>query len=155
MTAAAEPEVAGAVAPPPLIYLGALAAGFALEAALPSPELPGAVAVPADVVLVAAGSALADSFLRAFRRVRTPVDLRRPTTSLVTSGPYRLSRNPGYLGMALAYAGVAALAGAPWALVTLVPALAVVDRLVIAREERYLERRFGEEYRRYAARTRR
>jgi protein-S-isoprenylcysteine O-methyltransferase Ste14 len=66
-----------------------------------------------------------------------------------------LSRNPGYLGMALAYAGIAVLSGALWVLVPLVPILIVVDRGVIAREERYLEARFGEEYRRYKGGTRR
>jgi protein-S-isoprenylcysteine O-methyltransferase Ste14 len=66
-----------------------------------------------------------------------------------------VSRNPGYLGLALTYAGIAALVPAPWAYATLVPALVVVDRMVIAREERYLEGRFGDEYLRYKARVRR
>ena len=77
------------------------------------------------------------------------------TTALVTTGPYRISRNPGYLGLALAYAGIAVLAHAVWVLAMLVPALVVVDRMVIAREERYLERRFGEQYSSYKRRTRR
>ena len=83
------------------------------------------------------------------------MDVRSAATSLVTTGPYRITRNPGYLGLALLYAGIAALARAPWAYVTLVPALIVVDRAVIAREERYLQRRFGEDYLRYRARVRR
>jgi protein-S-isoprenylcysteine O-methyltransferase Ste14 len=73
----------------------------------------------------------------------------------VTSGPYRLSRNPGYLGLALVYAGIAILSGALWALATLGPTLIVVDRGVILPEERYLSRRFGEEYSCYRRRTRR
>ena len=75
--------------------------------------------------------------------------------ALVTTGPYRLSRNPGYLGMALGYAGIAILFGALWALVPLVPTLVLIDRGVIRREERHLERRFGEQYSRYRAQTRR
>ncbi len=63
--------------------------------------------------------------------------------------------NPGYLGMALVSAGIAVLADAPWALLPLLGAVLVIDRGVIAREERYLERRFGDEYLRYKAGTRR
>jgi protein-S-isoprenylcysteine O-methyltransferase Ste14 len=150
-----ERDVSGALAPPPLIYGVALLAGFGLEAVLPSPDIPDAVAWAVGLALLVGGGLLAGSFISAFRRARTPVDLRSPTTSLVTTGPYRISRNPGYLGLALAYAGIAMLAEAPWAFATLVPALVVVDRMVIAREERYLERLFGEDYLRYKARTRR
>jgi protein-S-isoprenylcysteine O-methyltransferase Ste14 len=153
---ASEPrEVPGVVAPPPLIYLGGLAIGFALELLLPSASLPGAVTWPVGGVLLVAGVALAGSFVRAFRRAKTAIAPYEPTTAIVTTGPYRLSRNPGYLGMTLVYCGIATLAGALWPLVTLVPTLIVIDRGVIAREERYLERRFAEQYLRYKARTRR
>jgi protein-S-isoprenylcysteine O-methyltransferase Ste14 len=151
----AQPDAPGVIAPPPLVYLAGLAIGFGLEALLPSISLPGAVAWPAGTVLVIAGLALARSFLAAFRRARTPVDPRKPTTTIVTTGPYRLSRNPAYLAMALIYVGITVLTGALWAFAALVPALLVVDRAVIRREERYLERKFGDEYRRFKARTRR
>ena len=152
--ATGERDTAGVLAPPPLIYAGALVAGLGLEAVLPAPEIPGEVTWPAGVALVGAGALLLGSFDRAFRRAGTPVDVRRPATSLVTTGPYRISRNPGYLGFALVYAGIAALARAPWAYATLAAALIVVDHMVIAREERYLERRFGDDYLRYRGGTR-
>jgi protein-S-isoprenylcysteine O-methyltransferase Ste14 len=148
-------DTPGVIAPPPLIYLAGLAAGFALDALLPSASVPDSVAWAVGGALVIAGLALAVSFVRAFRRARTPVNPGEPTTTIVTTGAYRLSRNPGYLGMALACAGIAVLTGALWALVTLVPTLLLIDRAVIAREERYLERRFGEEYARYRDRVRR
>ena len=154
-TGQGERDVAGVVAPPPAIYAVALLAGFGLDALLPSPTLPDEVASPVGIVLVVVGGMLLASFLAALRRAHTPVDPGSPTTRLVTTGPYRITRNPAYLGFALLYAGIAALATAPWAYVTLVPALVVVDRLVIAREERYLQRRFGEEYRRFRTQTRR
>jgi len=150
-----ERDIAGVVAPPPVIYGGALAIGLGLNAFLPSPRIPAEVASPVGIVLLAGGGLLGGSFISAFRRARTPIDVGRPTTSLVTTGPYRISRNPGYLGLALAYAGIATLARAPWAFVTLIPALLIVDRMVIAREEQYLERRFGEDYRRFKSHTRR
>ena len=79
----------------------------------------------------------------------------RPTTALVTSGPYRLTRNPMYVGFALGHAGLALRRRSTWALLMLGPVLAAVDRIVIEREERYLERAFGDEYRRYARQVRR
>jgi protein-S-isoprenylcysteine O-methyltransferase Ste14 len=148
-------DAPGVIAPPPLIYLLAFGAGLGLDGALPSASPPAAVAVPAGAALAAGGCALAGSFVAAFRRARTPVDPRHATTALVTSGPYRISRNPGYLGLTLVYTGATVATGKLWALVPLVGALVVIDRGVIAREERYLERKFGDEYRSYRARVRR
>jgi protein-S-isoprenylcysteine O-methyltransferase Ste14 len=151
----AKPDAPDVIAPPPLIYLVGLGTGFILEALLPSASVPPAVTWPVGGVLAVAGLALARSFFRALHAANTPVSPYSPSTTLVTTGPYRLSRNPGYLGMALGYAGIAILSGALWALVPLVPTLVLIDRGVIRREERHLERRFGEQYLRYMARTRR
>ena len=148
-------DKAGVVAPPPLIFLTGLALGFVLEALLPSADVPAAVRWPLGVALVVAGGALALSFLRAFQRAQTAVEPWKPTTAIVTSGPYRITRNPGYLGMALTYAGIAVLASALWPLLTLLPTLVVVDRGVIAREERYLLGKFRAEYGAYRMRVRR
>jgi protein-S-isoprenylcysteine O-methyltransferase Ste14 len=143
------------IAPPPLIYLVALATGFVFEALLPSASVPPVVSWPLGVALVIAGLALARSFFRALHHANTPVSPYSPATTLVTTGPYALSRNPGYLGMTLAYAGIAILSGALWVLVPLGATLLLIDRGVIRREERHLERTFGDEYVRYRARTRR
>ena len=148
-------DTAHVIAPPPLIYASGLLIGLLLGVPLRPPGLPSALATPLGLVLLIAGMGLAGWFLVAFIRAGTAVDPGRPSTQLVTSGPYRLTRNPGYLGMALVYVGVAILVGGSWAFLTLVPTLAVIDRLVIAREERYLERQFGEEYVSFKARTRR
>ena len=145
----------GVIAPPPLIYLGGLAIGFALEALLPGGPLPDAVRWIGGGLALLAGLALQTFFITAFSRVGTAVEPWKPTTAIVTSGPYRLTRNPAYVGMALIYVGIAVLADAPWALVPLPVVLALVDRGVIAREERYLERKFGEEYLGYKRRVRR
>jgi protein-S-isoprenylcysteine O-methyltransferase Ste14 len=148
-------DAPGIIAPPPLIYVAGLAIGFVLEALLPSPSTPDALAWALGSALLTGGVALAVSFVASFRRARTPVNPGAATTSIVTTGPYRLSRNPGYLGMAMAYAGIAVLSGALWAFAALLPTLILIDRGVIAREERYLERKFGDEYLRYKNRTRR
>ena len=150
-----ERDTAGVIAPPPLIYLAGLAVGFALEALLPGASVPAAVRWVGGGVLVVAGVALLASFNTSFGRKGTAVEPWKPTTAIVTTGPYRLTRNPAYLGMALTYVGIALLAGALWALVPLPVVLIVIDRAVIAREERYLERKFGREYLDYKAGVRR
>jgi protein-S-isoprenylcysteine O-methyltransferase Ste14 len=150
-----KPDTAGVVAPPPLIFLAGLAVGFGLEALLPGASLPGVVRWALGGVLVVAGFALLVSFNTSFSRKGTAVEPWKPTTAIVTGGPYRLTRNPAYLGMALVYVGIALLAEALWVLVPLPVVLAVIDRGVIAREERYLERKFGREYLDYKGTVRR
>jgi protein-S-isoprenylcysteine O-methyltransferase Ste14 len=94
-------------------------------------------------------------FFWTLRSAGTPVSPEKPVSSLVTTGPFRYTRNPGYLSMAVIYTGIASLANALWAILFLPAALAVIRRGVIEREERYLERKFGEEYLRYKAQARR
>ncbi len=150
------PDAPHVVAPPPLIFLGALALGLGLQRVRPLPLPVGGVA--AQVVgggLVAAGLALSGAVVYQFRRAGTPVTPWREARRLVESGPYRVSRNPDYVGQAALTGGLGLLLRAPWVCVALVPALLLVDRGVIAREERYLERRFGEQYRRFRRRVRR
>ena len=154
-TAAPHADTPGVIAPPPLIFLGALGFGFGLHAVIGGDSLPSTVARPVGAGLIVAGAGLMGTFVRAFGRARTPVDPYTPSEAIVTDGPYRLTRNPGYLGMAFAYAGIAIAANAPWALVPLPVAIAVVDRGVIAREERYLERKFGARYTDYKRGVRR
>ena len=148
-------DTPGVIAPPPLIYLGALGVGFALDAVIGDASPSSRVARPVGAALIVAGAGLMGTFVRAFARARTPVDPYKPSEAIVTDGPYRLTRNPGYLGMTLTYAGIAIASNAPWALVPLPVAIAVIDRGDIAREERYLERRFGARYTDYKRRVRR
>jgi protein-S-isoprenylcysteine O-methyltransferase Ste14 len=106
-------------------------------------------------VAIVAGMALQSVFLRAFRRARTHIEPWKPASALVTTGVYARTRNPAYIGMALIFAGIALAADVPWALVVLPVVLLVIDRYVIAREERYLARHFGAEYDAYRSRVRR
>jgi protein-S-isoprenylcysteine O-methyltransferase Ste14 len=150
-----EPDTAGVVAPPPLIFVAGLIVGFALEAVLPSVDLPALVEWGLGGLLVLAGLGLLLTFNASFSRKGTAVEPWKPTTAIVTTGPYRFTRNPAYVGMALTYAGIAVLSSALWVFVPLPFVLAVIDRGVIAREERYLERKFGEEYLAYKRTVRR
>jgi protein-S-isoprenylcysteine O-methyltransferase Ste14 len=150
----AEPDHAGVPVPPPLIYAAGFLTGLALERRRPLPRPPRA-ARRAGVAVALLGAALPASGATLFRRSGTSVVPVRPATALVTAGPYRLTRNPMYVGFGLVHAGLALRRRSTWALLMLAPVLAVVDRVVIRREERYLERTFGEEYHSYAGRVRR
>lgn len=150
-----ETDTAGVIAPPPLIFLSALGLGLMLDRRVARGSLPIGLRLPAGASALLGGTALMRSFVRAFRRAGTPLDPYKASQAIVTEGPYRATRNPAYVGMTLSYTGIALLADAPWALAPLPAALVVIDRGVIAREERYLERRFGQAYVDYKRRVRR
>jgi protein-S-isoprenylcysteine O-methyltransferase Ste14 len=140
---------------PPLVYLVSLLAGWLLELGLPFPILPAAFAAPLGAPLVALAAALFAGSVAKLRAAGTPVPGSRPTTAVVRSGPYRFSRNPIYLAFSLLQLGIAIWANSLWLLATLAGAVLLVDRVVIRREERYLERKFGAGYLEYKARVRR
>ena len=149
------PDTAGVVARPPLIYAGALIAGLLAKTLFPSAFLPRKVARLIGLPLLGAGLGLFLSSLRTMHRAGTDVRTNKPTSSLIVEGPYRFTRNPIYLGFTLVYGGITALANSLPSALLLPFVLVVMRRGVIEREERYLERIFGEEYLRYKARVRR
>jgi len=148
-------DTAAVVAPPPLIYLAGLVVGLVLSAAVPAPFLARGAVSMIGAVLIAAALSLALWGARTMRRAGTSVRPDVPTTALVTTGPFGLSRNPLYASLTLLYAGIAIAARSLWALLLLIVVLAVMRRGVIGREERYLERKFGADYLQYKARVRR
>lgn len=150
---------AGVVVPPPLFYLVPFLIGVLLHRIAPSDRIPDAIAPPARVLgaaLVLSGVSLGAGAILTFRRHRTTIlPAHRPTTIIVSGGPYRFTRNPMYIGLALLYLGIPLFAGITWPYALLPLAILAIDRLVIPREERYLEGKFGEEYRRYKTLVRR
>ncbi len=150
-----ERDIPGVVAPPPLIYLGPLVLGLLLNGRFPVPFLPRGLARVLGWPLLGGGVLLMNWFFWTLRSAGTPINPEKPVSSLVTGGTFRYARSPGYLSMAMIYAGIASLANALWAILLLPAVLVVIRRGVIEREERYLERKFGEEYLLYKARVRR
>jgi protein-S-isoprenylcysteine O-methyltransferase Ste14 len=148
-------ESPGVRVPPPLLYVLPLVAGLGLRRMLPGIPLPGLVRSVLGILLAGIGGGLMAWFIRTMRQAKTAINPTKPATTLVTEGPFQVSRNPAYLGMAAVYTGLALLLNALLALVMLPVVLWAVTRMVIEREEPYLERRFGEEYRGYKGRVRR
>jgi protein-S-isoprenylcysteine O-methyltransferase Ste14 len=141
--------------PPPLIYVVPLLLGLLLDKRRHLPFLPRGVARGLGFLLLGAGAALNAWFLLTIRKTDVPIRTDKPVPRLTTGGPFRYSRNPSYLALAMIYAGVASLRDSLWAMLLLAPVLRVMRREVIGREERYLERAFGEEYLAYKGRVRR
>jgi protein-S-isoprenylcysteine O-methyltransferase Ste14 len=152
-------EIAGVIARPPLLFLAALLLGFALDhlLRLPFPVSRTGwahwVSASSAGVLILIGVAVFAAAIRNFAKAATPVQGNRPTRALVTTGVHGWSRNPIYLGMFLVYGGIGLAVRSPWILILLLPLALVVRYGVIAREEAYLERRFGDAYRDYKARV--
>jgi protein-S-isoprenylcysteine O-methyltransferase Ste14 len=151
----AAPDTAGVVAPPPLIFTVAFVVGWLLGRVFPWPILPAAIAFWAGFVPALASLALAVAAFREMHRARTAVSPYTPTTALVRTGPFALSRNPLYVSLILLSLGLALMVDTMWCVLMLLPVLVVLRRGVVAREEAYLERCFGEDYRLYCATTRR
>ena len=155
-----ESDVMGIGVPPPVVFFGPLILGLLLNRKIPVTFLPRGLTRILDLPLVGGGVLLGGWTYRMIRRANTPITgepfvAGKPTTSLVTQGPFRYTRNPGYLGAAMVYAGIASLANALWAVLLLPVTLLMMRHTAIEREERYLEGKFGEEYLRYKAQVRR
>jgi protein-S-isoprenylcysteine O-methyltransferase Ste14 len=141
------------VAPPPVIFAGAVVVGLVLQRVLPLPAPGAAAGWLAGGLLAALGLVVAGAAASRFRAAGNPFEPGRPAAALCTSGVFGLSRNPIYCGMTLICAGLALLTGAAWILVALAGAVALVHHGVILREEAMLARQFGADYLRYKERV--
>jgi protein-S-isoprenylcysteine O-methyltransferase Ste14 len=151
-----ETDTSNAVVRPPIVWALAFLAGLAVDWALPMPWLPPSwpnAWIGAGVF--AAAFALALWALLTFRSAGTEVETVKPTTVIVEDGPYRFTRNPIYLGMFLSLIGLAIGFNSYWILIALVPFYLVIRYGVVAREEAYLARKFGDVYLGYKSRVRR
>ena len=149
-------DTAQVIIRPPLAWGLAVIAGLTLNWLVPLPFLPADL--PAGwlgaMVFVLAVALFAWAIVT-MTRVGSNVPTNRPTTAIVESGPYRLTRNPIYLTMFLGLSALAIAFDNSWLLVMLVPFALVIRYGVVAREEAYLERKFADVYRGYRSRVRR
>jgi protein-S-isoprenylcysteine O-methyltransferase Ste14 len=149
---------AGVIARPPLLFLAGLVLGWVADRLLPLPfpiAASGLIRWMIAGLLIALGLALFAAGIRSFLRAGTPVPTNVPTRALVTGGIHGWTRNPIYVGMFLLYVGIGLAARSPWILILTLPLALVIRYGVVAREEAYLEERFGDSYRAYKARVRR
>lgn len=141
---------------PPVIPYSTLAIACTLQWLEPLGllvQLGQAMRIVAGVAIFAAGMAIMAAGHRAMSRHGTAVNPLRPTTALVTDGVFRYTRNPLYVGVSIALCGIALIAALDWVLVLIIPACVLLHYTVVRREERYLEHKFGDAYRRYSERV--
>jgi protein-S-isoprenylcysteine O-methyltransferase Ste14 len=144
-------SVANPIVRPPLVALTSLVSGLILNVPWPLPFVPHALRLPVGCVLVAMAAALFSCSIRQFRMAGTPVPGNKPTTAIVHTGPYRVSRNPIYLAFFALHLGLAIWVNSLWLVATFVATVAIIAVVVVPREERYLTERFGPEYLEYKA----
>ncbi|MBL4758273.1 MAG: isoprenylcysteine carboxylmethyltransferase family protein [Rhizobiales bacterium] len=149
------PDNAGVKIPPPLIFLGCLLVGLGDDSPWLNFQLAETWMMVIGGLITAAGIVLILKGAPRHKAAGSNVEPWKPTTTIMTDGLYGWSRNPIYLGMAIIHAGLALSGGSLAALVTLAPAILAIRFYVIAREERYLEAKFGDEYLAYKAKVRR
>lgn len=145
----------GMLVRPPVILILAILIGLGLQRLWPLRFVPHGLETLVGPTLVGLCLILFALCVRNFRKVRTGIRAGDPTTVIVTSGPYQWSRNPIYLAFILFLAGLAVWLDNAWLLVLEIPFIRLLRYAVIAKEEAYLERKFGEEYRAYKSSVRR
>jgi protein-S-isoprenylcysteine O-methyltransferase Ste14 len=141
--------------PPPVIYVAAFVLGLLLQARFPLPFLAQPVALGLGGVIAAVGALFIVTSIPTMLRGHGTLNTAGPSAALVISGPYRFSRNPMYLGLALLFTGLAVMFAVVWALLFVIPLVLYTQVRVIMPEERYLQRAFGDEYRAYCSQVRR
>lgn len=149
------PDRPDVIALPPLILAGTVALGLVLGFIWPANFLPREFAIPLGILIILGAINLALLAVREMFAANTALDVRKPSTEIVTSGVFQMSRNPIYLGMILLCVGIAFLVDSLWILILALPLAVILQKGVIEREEAYLERKFGEKYLRYKAKVRR
>jgi protein-S-isoprenylcysteine O-methyltransferase Ste14 len=145
----------GVVAPPPLIFLSGLILGGIITYFYPFPMMPGGLAVIFGNLLFLSGIGIIAVSFAQMRKAKTNIEPWKPTTAILDTGLYGMSRNPIYLAMILIYFGLSLLFNSIWFLPFLPFCILIIHYGVILREEKYLEEKFGEEYLDYKKRVRR
>jgi protein-S-isoprenylcysteine O-methyltransferase Ste14 len=155
-TTAVAADHPGVIAMPPFLYLGVFLAAVIAQWLVPLPIFTRtAMAVTLGLTMAVAAIAVAGWGRRTMTAAGTNVRPTRPATTIVTAGPFRYSRNPLYVALTLLYVGLTTAVNTWWGMVLLVPLLATMHFGVVLREERYLDRKFGDSYRAYRSRVRR
>ena len=150
--------VAGGFTRPPFLYLACFLVGLVLDRAIPLPLVLPETAFMRWIVgggLILIGVTIMATGIRNFSRAATPVPSNQPVRALVITGIHSWSRNPIYVGMLCLYTGIGIVARSPGIVILALPLVFILRYGVIAREERYLEQRFGDAYCDYKARVRR
>ena len=146
--------------PPPAIHVVGFIIGWMFDRAVFAlPLFTDAASMPmrrmVGGLIVVVGAAFALSAAMTFKKAKTAIIPHYSASHIVDTGPFRISRNPMYVGITLAYVGFSILLNSGWPLILLPLVLMLLFTMVIAKEERYLHSAFGATYAEYQHRVRR
>jgi protein-S-isoprenylcysteine O-methyltransferase Ste14 len=143
--------------PPPFVAALIIIAMWGISNLLPSLPLPNAVRIYTAIAIVLLGGFFGLAGIISFYQAETTINPMKPETasSLVSSGIYRITRNPMYVGLLLDLVAYAVFLSSAWALLGPISFFAYISRFQVAPEERALEKLFGQEYSSYKLRVRR
>ncbi|MEQ9619785.1 MAG: isoprenylcysteine carboxylmethyltransferase family protein [Deltaproteobacteria bacterium] len=145
----------GVIAMPPLIFIIFLAIGILINLLVPLSFIHGSARFISGIIILLVSGIIVLSAQRRMKRSGTNIDVRKPSTAVVTGGIYSYTRNPMYMSMVILLIALAFLLNNLWVLIVIPFFMAVIRKGVIMREEAYLERKFGSEYTEYKKRVRR
>ena len=141
--------------PPPIFYVTAIILGLVLHYFFPITFLSEVWKYSIGIALILISGTIIPLVIIRYKKLKTPFDVRKPAKILITDGPNRYSRNPGYLALTLLYLGTGFILNNVWILALSIPVILGMDLLIIRREESHLEAVFGKEYLRYKSAVRR
>lgn len=141
--------------PPPLIVLPNILFGALLNWFWPAPIVSESLRWPLGALLILGGAGILVSCTRLFKKAQTKIAPSKTTSHIITTGIYSLSRNPIYLAFVIIGVGIAAAVNSVWIVLMQIPVVLLIKKFVIAKEEHYLESKFGDEYRNYKLNVRR
>ena len=148
-------DKAGVLMFPPLLYLLVLATGILISYFFPKQLIGFSIALPMGIIISMAGIASLIFAAHLFRKNKNPVNPSGSTQLIISNGIYKYTRNPMYLSLTIIYTGISIITNAWFSFVLLFPLLIVVQKGIIEREEKYLTRKFGDEYLAYKGKVRR
>ena len=140
---------------PPLVYMAGLLIGLIMEYLWPTIDLTLGWRLGISAPVLLASVVLIILTLKYFKSASTPFDVRKTASSLIIDGPFRFSRNPGYVALTMLYLTLGVFLSSLWALLMALPILFVVDKFVVRKEEISLLSSFGDPYRDYQSKVRR
>ncbi len=141
--------------PPPLMLVACVLLGLGLHGAYPIQLVPDALRFLLALPFFAVGVGTVFSCATVFKKAKTEIKPWKTTSTIITTGVYGFSRNPIYCSFVLVGASVAFAVNSLWVVLSQVLLVVILNKLVIQKEERYLEQKFGDEYRAYKERVRR
>jgi len=144
-----EKDKAGVIAPPPVIYLIAVLIGIMTDYFFPFSFMPESFQLPIGLLIILPSVTLAALSFREFKKAETNVDPYKPSTAIITSGPFRYTRNPLYVTLSFVIIGLGIWLDNIWIIAMLVPVLILMHYGVIKKEEQYLTKKFGDKYLKY------